>query len=209
MVIVMNSPAFFLRAGRFRLKTMLPVLLLAAALSSQLRAAEENAVKEESAKEEAPVAVADFSPALRELAALGVPDLRNARWVEDQRNVLGELVGSRRQFEGNVAWQEIELARRRAWVQAEAGDAPPRVWLPGAALPWRDVEKERDGLFAGMPAARQAKYRELLAQERGNSLRQLGRMPAADLAADLGRIIAGVEKAAGEMRRVRDDYERE
>lgn len=190
----------------------LTLLLTAAVLLSPALTAEETTAKENAApgaKENAPAATGDFSAALQQIAALGVPDLREARWVNDREHLIMQAAGFLDGFERGRVWSESETAQRRFWLIKDGREGAPEVMLLGGARALTMVvDITANARRWGVPEEQMERFLKMQTEHLEKLLKQVQELPAADVAADVAALIGEIEKAAEKIKKEDGEFSR-
>ncbi|MDR2980658.1 MAG: hypothetical protein LBV12_00255 [Puniceicoccales bacterium] len=139
----------------------------------------------------------DFSVGLRQLAALGLPDIKAAKWVHaDQAEIMIIRSGNTRTM-GGLGYSEALY--HRGWVLVDAQTGEVKVMLGGSpsflAIA-KPGEQQRD-----MPE--QAK--KVWEERQKSALARLKDLPATDLAADVDKLIKELEAAVGKIAKEKEE----
>ena len=181
-----------------RRKAMFSALLCAAALLSPALLAEETAAKENIGKENTPATTGDFSMVLQQIATLGVPDLREARWVDDREHLALRLMVDNHSV-GDRFWEKSEIAKRRLWVMRE-GEIYQLIQL-GEADVLTFVREVPEAEPEPIPETGAELAKSVRKIERRNIGEDLLKLPDADLEKDVARLIEELARGKGEERR--------
>lgn len=147
-----------------------------------------------------PVAPADFTAGLKQLAELGLPEAPGARWVAAGPMVSNQLLQGRSGGFDQEAYQVREVfgpSSGYLWFIPASGDATPSVIVPGS--PGIRLVELDARMFGGAPGMADIMRKQLLAQ--------LQKAPAAKIAEDIDGVIERLDKKLAESRKSRGEGE--